>query len=662
MDKQSVIKTAPIIDGGLVGRERRIKESLIESVIDDLNVSDTVNAEKISGKLNSDHNISLKQSVIDGKLKNLEESGHLKHKSNGRYKIVNSPDLEGFEEVFEPVRIEFEQHLSSSDYDQGIDYNKDKYSEAFESIFLTYYQRIVTDPEELNDYNTDPLSKVNISDCIDEVKDRDPIRNPEIFEETAKSYIQKETDELAEFFGTVYVGVVNQDLLKRAQHFDLTSVADDQKVLFFDTNAIIPLVCDTDPLNPLISSICNRSRDLGYSLYFLPATAEEMDRVVTKTQRNLSGHRQSNNSDPFDNQFIKDYNRRKDITNPSSYKKRVGNWREIIKESHQITEYDKKISLNDVDKEVINGWVKELDKLDSDELKSTQQINHDTQLIASALSLRDNEGPTIGPFGISNNKSLLPINNIGEGSRWEHGVLIDPQSWMNYLITFTPAEFVDGSQEEVARAILSTAANFDQGYDLDDYLDLLVAKSNVSSENQSYMKELILETPLSDQLEDAAREGDGQEVAETGYEIIQGIDEYIEKERKKDQQLKNAQQSYNKEKERRKAEMEKRKQLEEVVESVQGIDVTVNMNQDVSVEVTQEVQNQFEEFVQDLDSALGDGIEGSEIPPPPDDQSDPQQVKDWLETVDEILSSSEKLAKRAKNLAPYAKGLLAMLA
>jgi hypothetical protein len=665
MDKESIIKTAPIIDGGMVGRERQVKETLIESIIGELDASETVSAAKVSRKLKSDHNISLNQTIIDGKLKSLEDDGRLEHNSDGKYKIINQPNLDDFGEVFEPIRNEFEEHLLSSDYDHEIDYNIDNFTDALESVFLTYYQRIISGSEDLTEYNTDPLSKVDMSDCIDEVKNRDSIRNPNVFEETAKDYIQEETDKLTEFFGTVYIGVVNQDLLQRAQHFDLSSVDNEKKILFLDTNVIIPLVCNTDPLNPLVSSVCTRSKELDYSLYYLPATAKEMDRVVRNTKQNLTSFRKQNNSDPFDNQFVKDYNRRTDIVNPRSYKKRIGNWREFVEDKHDIFEFDEEVPHDDVDKEVINGWIKELDNVDSDDsddLKSETQIKHDTQLISSTLALRDSDGPTIGPFGISNNKSLLPINNIGKGSRWEHGVLIDPQGWMNYLITFTPAKFVDGSQKEVARSILSTAANFEQDYDLEDYLDLLVAKSNVSSENQSYLKNLILETPLSDQLEDAAREGDGQQIAEQGYEIISGIDKYIEKEKETNEKLKSAQESYNEEKQRRKEEVEKRKQLEKVVENVQGIELNIDMSQDVSVKVTQEVQNQFDEFVQDLDSTLAGGIKDSEIPSPPEDRSDPQQIREWLETVDTLLDSSKKVADEAKRLKPYAKGLLTMLA
>lgn len=277
---------------------------------------------------------------------------------------------------------------------------------------------------------------------------------------------------------------------------------------------------------------------------------------MRKTQQNLSGYQENGQSDPFDNQFIKDFNKRTDINSPSSYSNRLGKWRSILDEEYGVGEYAKDLEQSE-DYDVIKTWVKELDKLKSDKYKSPEQIEHDTNLIQSVVVSRKvgPDGPVIGPFGISNNTALLPINSIGT-EKWKDGVLIDPQGWLNYLVTFTPAEFVIGSEREVAKAIISTAADFDEGYSLDEYLDLLIAKSSMSTE-RDYLKEIILEAPLATELKNAARRGDGRAVEETGYKIISGLEEYIKRERETTEKLRKASRKLNEEQKEKEKERER---------------------------------------------------------------------------------------------------------
>jgi hypothetical protein len=594
----------------------------------------------------------------------LESEDVLRHNSDGQYQVVKQKETTSFDDLFEPVWEEFKQTIASSDYDRQIDYKLDNYRDALREFFFIYYRSLIQDakdPTGVSEYLSNPLSDRSFSDAIDQTINDKPVQDGEVFRELLEDYIQYESDTLTEFFGTIYVGVVNQDLLSRAQDLDLSAANEGKKILFLDTNAIIPLVCNTDPLNPLVVSLCERSQELDYDIYYLPITAKEMDRVVNKTQQNLSGFQKHSQSDSFDNQFVEDFNRRNDIVSSDSYSTRIGKWRSILDTEHNVSEYTDNPEMSS-DYDVVEAWVRELDKLESDEYKSAEQVEHDTRLIMSILTLRNMrpDGPVIGPFGISNNKALLPINRFG-AEKWNDGVLIDPQGWLNYLVTFTPAQFVDESERDVAKAIISTAADFDDGYSLDEYLDLIIAKSNMSEESE-FLKEIILEAPLANQLENAARRGDGEIVEETGYKILDGIEEYIKKERRTTQKLRKTAKKYNEEQREKEKERERRKQLEEVIENAKGIELNVNVNQEMRIQVTQEMQNDLNKFISDLEETLNGGFEGSEVPAPPENRSDPDQVRNWLKTVDETLTRAESVTDSAKRLAPYAKGLLSMLA
>lgn len=89
--------------------------------------------------------------------------------------------------------------------------------------------------------------------------------------------------------------------------------------------------------------------------------------------------------------------------------------------------------------------------------------------------------------------------------------------------------------------------------------------------------------------------------------------------------------------------------------------MTLDVNQEVKVEVSQEVQSNLNKFIKDLDESLDGGFEQAEIPAPPEDRSNPDEVRNWLKTIDETLTRAESISDSAKSLAPYAKGLLAML-
>lgn len=663
MDKDEIINTATVVEGGLVGREREAKKKLVISAIKE-RTSQTVTADEVVRHVRVKKNIKLDSTIIESVMNELESEGILQHNSDGQYQVVKQIEATSFDDLFEPVWEEFKQTIVSSDYDRQIDYKFDNYRGALREFFFVYYRSLIQDTEDptgISEYLSNPLSDRSFSDAIDETISNNAVHDGEIFRELLEEYIQNESDTLTDFFGTVYIGVVNQDLLSRAQDLDLSNTNNDKKILFLDTNTIIPLVCNTDPLHPLVASLCERSQDLGYDIYFLPITAKEMDRVVNKTQRNLSGFQKNSQTDSFDNQFIGDFTRRNDIISSDSYSTRIGKWRSIIKKGHNISEYTDDLEMSS-DYDVVEAWVKELDKLVSEKYKSKEQIEHDTRLIMSILTLRNMRpaGPVIGPFGISNNTALLPINKLGT-EKWKDGVLIDPQGWLNYLVTFTPAQFVDGGERDVAKAIISTAADFDDGYSLDEYLDLIIAKSNISEENE-FLKEIILEAPLANQLENAARRGDGKMVEETGYKILDGIEEYVIQERQTTQKLKKTAEKYNEEQKKKEKERARRKQLEKVIENAKGIELNLDVNQEMRIQITQEVQSDLNKFIDDLEGTLGGGFEESEIPAPPNNRSDPDQVRNWLKTVDETLTRAESVTDSAKRLAPYAKGLLAMLA
>jgi len=664
MDTEAVVNAAPLIEGGLIEREREIKGQFVEYIVGSKSKAEIIDADGIKRTINRKIGVELDASIVGDKLNKLESEGVLEHTSSGEYRVIESPDKDQFDTLFDPVWVEFRDYVKKSEYDQQIDYDLENIRIGLREFFMRYYSDLINELSDVSS-GTELQKSPKFNAIIEEICEDKPFKDEEVFRYLLESYIRNQSEELKEFFGRLYIGVINHDLLTRGEYMDLEGHSGENKKLFLDTNILIGLLCESDNLHPLVSSLCRRSNDLGYDLYYLRDTEREMENVVKKTQENLSGFSPSGNSDPYDNQFIKDFRRREDIVSPHSYRVTIGKWKKILSDKYSIGVYEEDVNLTESERDVFQGWINELNRIRSDGKKSPSQINHDTTYIQTLYELRKNrgEGPLLGPFGVTNNTKLLPINNIGIEEKWDHGILIHPQGWLNYLIAFTPAEFTEDDESEIAKAVLSTASDFEEGLELEDYVNILVSKSNVSEENAPYLEEIILETPLSEELEKAAKQGDGRSVEELGYEIISGLDEYIERERETREQLKKASERVKEEEEAKKEERARRKQLEETIKETQGLEVTNNNTivNEIDIEVTQETQAKIDSLIQDLRSNVDGDLSESEIPKPPEDKSDAKSVRQWLEEVNHILDTSNKISKAAKDLQPYVIGLLSMM-
>ena len=81
-----------------------------------------------------------------------------------------------------------------------------------------------------------------------------------------------------------------------------------------------------------------------------------------------------------------------------------------------------------------------------------------------------------------------------------------------------------------------------------------------------------------------------------------------------------------------------------------------------SAQSKQEVVNNVNEFIEILDNNLESGIEGSSVPNPPEDPSNLEKTKQWLDDFVNYVNTGSNVAKAASLLAPTAKELLPAVA
>lgn len=562
----------------------------------------------------------------------------------------------------EPVWIEYKNKLKKSDYDRGIDYKIENHHSAFKEVFIEFFNTVRKNERSLDEYSEGVKFEDNLDAVLSDVVDKKALLDEEVFEDLFQQYVDEETSTLLNFVGTIHTGVINYDLLSEEDDIDelnFSKASDQEKDLLLDTNTLIGLLCETDEIHPVVSSMCKRSRESGYDIYYTENTKEELKHVINRARKSLSGFPGEGNSADVDNQFVRDFKnkRKKNNITKSQYITYLDRWPDTLEEEWEVKLSHIDSSLDKKERRLVKNWVDKLDEMEGDGEKSEPQIKHDTNLIASTVKARREveKEVAVGPFAVSNNNSLLSINKFGKGELWKKGVVLHPQDWLDYLVAFSTTNITKEDKEEVAKAVLSTATEFDDEVDLDGYIEILAARANLSSRSQSHLRDLIYGTELEKKLTSAIERGDHEELESTGKELLEELNELIKEDVDKNEKIKRISSENI-------AQKERINQLEEVVSDLGGVKIenTQNVEQNVEVTVEQETKQQLEFFEEELREAVGGSFEDSEIEEPPEDYSDPREVKEWLSEVESVLSSGTNIAEDAKKLKPMLTGLMAL--
>ena len=655
MNKKTVLNATPLMDGRITNRRQEIKTQIVSYVLNQRSLTGELSIFKLQSIIEGEVGLNLDESTIRAVMNELEDQGYVSHMKSDDYKIHSSPSIRGLSERVDDIWIEYRSRLRDNDGDQGIDYKLDNHRNAFEEVFTRFFENIQGQTESLDNYSGSGSIENELDPVISGVADDFPLLDSVFFQDEVMSYIKEQTPELLQFVGTLYTGTINYDILSKENEMgdlDFDDASPAEKILFLDTNILIGLLCETDELYPVVSSMCEKANDLGYNLYYLPATSDELQHVVNRAKNTLTGF--SDNSGDLDNQFVRDCNNREYRTK-SQYVTELDRWADTLTEDWDINRWTQTFDTGNQDRELIKNWIRKLDELEDDGDKSGPQIRHDTELISSTLQTRNqaSQDIVVGPFAVTNNDSLLSINEMGKGELWNKGVALHPQDWLDYLIAFTPVEFTDEDRADIAEAVISTATKFDDHIDLEDYLNILAIRSDLSDKSESFLKDMVYGTPLENKLTSAIERGNYGELENQGQEILSELNDQLKKNIEQKEQLKKASNKAQQ-------EMQRRKQLESVVNEMSAVEINnvQNTSQEVEVSINQQTINQLEFLEEQLRDAVDKSIDESELPEPPEDYSDPDTVIDWLQQLDEKLTATENHAERFSQLIPIVTGLL----
>lgn len=657
MDKDTVLDATPLMDGRIANRRQEIKTQIVSYVLDQRSLTGEISTFKIQVAIENEVGLDLDESTIRATMNELEERGYVSHIKSDTFNVHSSPDVRGLSERTDDVWIEYRRRLRESGGDQGIDYKLDYQREAFEEVFRRFFGSIQGQTDTINEYTGSNSIENQLDPVISEVADELPLKGEELFEEEISNYINEQTSELLQFIGTIYTGTINYDLLSKEndiEDLNFKEAPPEQKKLFLDTNILIGLLCETDQLHPVVSSMCDRAEEMGYKLYYIPPTSDELQYVIDRAKNTIGGFPEESGDTDLDNQFVRDFRNREHRTR-AQYKTELDRWADTLADEWEIEMWSQTFDTDDEDRILIRNWIEKLDELEDDGNKVEPQIKHDTNLICSTLETRSKAGQDIvvGPFAVTNNDSLLSINEMGKGELWNKGVALHPQDWLDYLIAFTPVEFTNEDREDIAEAVINTATRFDDHLDLEDYLGILAIRSDLSDKSKDFLEDMVYGTPLENKLNNAIERGDYEELENQGQELLSELNDLLRENVKQNEQLQKASSKAQEEEQRR-------KQLESVIDDINAVEInnTQNVSQEVDVTVNQTTINQLEFLEKELRDAVGTPIEENGFPEPPENYSDPDSVINWLQQLDEKLSTAESHSKRINQLAPIVTGLL----
>lgn len=657
MDRETVLNATPLMDGRITNRRQEIKTKIVSYVLNQRSLTGEVSTFKLQAMIEREIGLNLDESTVRVVMGELEEQGHVSHVKSNTYEIHSSPNVRALSERVDDVWIEYRNRLRENDRDEGIDYQLENHREAFEEVFKRFFESIRGQTESLNDYSGSASIENKLDPIISEVAEDLPLRNPDLLKNEVNNYIKEQTPELLQFIGTIYTGTINYDLLIKENDIDNLDFEDappEQKKLFLDTNILIGLLCETDQLHPVASSLCVRAKELDYDLYYLPATSDELQHVIDRAKNTLSGFSESGSDADLDNQFVRDC-RNRDHRTKAQYKTELDRWADTLTDEWGIKMWSQTINIDNQDRALIKNWIEQLDEIEGDGDKIKPQIDHDTEIICSTMQTRNqaSQNIVVGPFAVTHNDSLLSINKMGKGELWNKGVALHPQDWLDYLIAFTPVEFTDEDRADIAEAVISTATKFDDNINLEVYLEILAIRSDLSDKKESFIKDMVYGTPLENKLTSAIERGDYEELENQGQDLLSELNKRLKENIEQKEQLKKASSKVQEEKQRR-------KQLESVINEINAVEVNniQNVSQEMDMSVNQEIINQIEFLEQQLRDTVDTSLEESELPEPPEDYSDPNKVVEWLQQLDKKLSSAENYAERFRHLAPTVTGLL----
>lgn len=659
-----LVSIIPITRGKLLNIRKEVRESFVKAALSKYDIGSTILVNDISSKIKDLTKCELSNEDIVSILHKLDEDGIVKHLEGFSYQINKKITLINFEQKTKVIWDEFEIYLKGKypNYDPFLDKET---KNIFISIILKLLEQFILSSDPI-EKKIDILPLDNFESVADEY-----ISKTQISEDLSKNlskilhdYLNSNSPELSKFIFDHYYGIINMHLLRLEKKMNISNFLKDIKYLLVDTQFLVFLLCTSDSLHPLTSSIAKQCSKLKIPIYYTDKTKKEMWRFINGSKKEMKGFSRTRKHKPIRSQFIEDYINKDMLW--TDYLSIIELWEVSVQKwgINPFPDEDKKEIQDKIDMALFSYVKKTLPIFDNSRYQSRLkrdsnyihdfrehlQIKHDAYCMGfisnERKKLLKKEKRPLGPWFVTYD-TLVSLVDAAYSKNIDLGLVIHPRSLFNYLLVYTKFDYNKEDEENVAQAIIKyTASTQATKLTLSQYSRIVTNKLGLEEEHIDIIKNVILSSPLKSELIRALRLNRGDLAEEITYQIF--TDESFIQSIKDEQIYHEKLKKVSMELIKKKDELAKEKTKTEELEKMMNAEKQINISTIIKIDIT--TKNELNNLIQILDSnnAFDDGL----IERPPKNPTF-KKISEWLNKIKDTIETSTKIKEGIKTLLPF---------
>lgn len=664
---ERLISIAALTKGQILEKRMEMRKSFVLARLSELAPGAVVEPEQVRADIQKATLCSLDEGSIFSSLDTLEEEGIVKHAGDKRFRLLKRVQLAPFAKIVEPVWDEFHSFLrrTRASYDPFLEKDARPY---LEGLILRILSRVA-------------MQGTRIPDQIELLPFED---FPALAESELKKYslpgeypkvvvgFLSESVAFREVFYSCYSGLMDIDLLCREQDMVGLDLTREIGLFVVDTTFLAAIMCKSDPAYPLARTVIRQCHSMGIEFCYTERTRAEMRSFVKASIGELtsilSDEGTGRTVGVVRSQFVEDF-LRQDMT-VNEYTSRLDIWEQLVESEFGIDQMPQAMEI-DIDKEVYDYVMYVLPILDSvrneerikrgtghiPRLRDSRQLAHDAYCLALVSSLRERPAQSAstanGPEWFLTFDNLLSSLDAARNRTvvlQGKGLVMQPRTVLNYMLVFSKVELTTPLKEETSEAIISYTIRAPRmALTVKEYGRLVTAKMGLQENDAQVIQDILLKSPLKDELAKALHNDQGTEAEAIAYRIVTDtpFTDKIIKERETRERLEESQERLKKvaaELVATRTDLERESAARKALERVLLRPISVNISAQLSVDV----RNDLELLVALMDQQ-GAFKEGN-LPRP--DLTTKEKVIGWLRTIKETIETSKEISEGMKALLP----------
>ena len=676
MDTETLVRISPLISGPLLSQRNAIKTQIVRATLSRQRAGVTFTVPTLRESANQLFGLSLDEATLLGSLEQLETEDVVAFAGGATYRLKSKPELASVTTLFADAWGEFSALLAKRYKDYDPHWTDAKAREVFEQVILSLFAEIAQTGEYLS-RQIELLGHKDFDKTVDTKLRESSFSNPKAFKDALAEYLSSPTPVLSDLFSDIYRGIINFDILLREAAIPGAHIEGNIRQLFLDTNVIAALLTQSDRLHLLAGIVCRRSAAMGIELVYSQATSDELRALILGSEREMRSLRPGEEEDVVRSQFVGDF--LKSGLDWGDYSRGLENWEETVRVLWNVKHHRQTIAPQIETYTFAKSIIPEMNRLREEDRARRERdyytrerrsiaIEHDAVVLGQIATLRaDPACSPPGPFFLTFDNVIAAASEAVKNQfHWEVGPAIQPRSWLNYLLAFTPALIEADRRREVAKALIGLVSWPSRGtLTIEEYARLVAPKVGLKVTDVDILVAAFSKSPLRAELESALEKDKGSEADRVTKRIIENRTyiETIAGTKRKEEVIRSLRTRLDAvEAENRVLRQDRAKQPPASVVVVNITNApTSNAVATAQAESTSTLDSRFDLLIDQLTKQCPGGWDAVGLAPPPNNRKDGPAVRSWLKKVFDKINDESGMLESAKNLLPTIALLLSML-